>query len=84
MALGLGAALALHFLWDWIALWAAPPGARAWQVAGALALMLTGLLAYAAAVVYASEQSRRRFAPASRARLWGWPFSRPRRDHPSE
>ncbi|HET7295330.1 MAG TPA: PrsW family glutamic-type intramembrane protease [Vicinamibacteria bacterium] len=70
------AALALHFLWDWIALWQPPPDLRPWQATGAAALMLAGLGLYGYLVHEGSARSRRVFARDSRATLWGWPFRR--------
>jgi len=78
LAGGLAAAVGLHALWDWIVLW--PPAAGGpEQTGGAIGLMLAAFGSYGALVVRASERSRLAFAPASPARLWGWPF-RSRRD----
>ena len=70
------AALLLHFLWDWIALGAlddaslSPP-----RTVAAMALMLSGIVFYGALVLAGSTKSKRMFAPAARAKLWGWPFT---------
>lgn len=70
-------AMAWHFLWDWIAftVWVTGP-MQWWQTAAAIALMLTGLLAYGFLVVVGSRDSRLTFAAASGKTLRGWPFSR--------
>ncbi len=76
LVLSWSAALLLHFLWDWIALWQPPQELRAWQAIGAAALMLAGLGLYGVLVHEGSARSRRVFARNSRATLWGWPFRR--------
>jgi RsiW-degrading membrane proteinase PrsW (M82 family) len=75
----LGAAIALHFGWDWIALDVEARGAPdvAHAAAGML-LMSSGLLLYGALTAAAARWSHDLFAPKSPFALWGWPFDRRR------
>lgn len=75
LATCLGAAIALHFGWDWIALDAEARGAPdvAHTVAGMI-LMSSGLLLYGALTAAAARWSHDLFAPKSPFSLWGWPF----------
>ena len=72
-----GAAVGLHFGWDWIALDAEAANASnlVHAAAGGL-LMLSGLLLYGALTAAAARWSHDLFAPKSPFRLWGWPFDR--------
>jgi RsiW-degrading membrane proteinase PrsW (M82 family) len=73
----LGTAAALHMLWDLIAFDARDLGRMMpGHQAGAVALMLAGMVIYGGMVVAASGMSRRTLDPASRRRLLGWPFVR--------
>lgn len=74
LTLGFGAAVALHFGWDVLALRSEPLAARATldTLMGA-ALMLGGLLLYGRLVVVASAWSQRVFSPGRVRRLGGWP-----------
>jgi RsiW-degrading membrane proteinase PrsW (M82 family) len=75
----LGAAIALHFGWDWIALDVEARGAPdvAHTLAGML-LMSSGLLLYGALTAAGARWSHDLFAPKSPFGLWGWPFDRRR------
>ncbi len=77
MALGLVAALSLHFGWDVLALRAETFGAGI-HAEGLLAavLMLAGLVLYGRLVVVASRWSGSIFAPGRPRSLAGWPFGR--------
>ncbi|MHC5025985.1 MAG: PrsW family glutamic-type intramembrane protease [Planctomycetota bacterium] len=67
--------LAWHFLWDWMAFAVAEAGSmRRWQTAGAVALMLAGMMVYGMLVVVGSDWSGRIFQPHTPRELWGWPF----------
>ena len=80
----LAVSMSLHFLWDAIALAARGVGAMtAWQTAGAVGLMGSGILFYGMLVVRGSAWSRQIFDPLSPRRLWGWPLTLLVRDHPS-
>jgi RsiW-degrading membrane proteinase PrsW (M82 family) len=76
----LGAAIALHFGWDWNVLDVEARGAPdvAHTVAGIL-LMSSGLVLYGALTAAAARWSHDLFAPKSPFGLWGWPFDRARR-----
>ena len=75
-----GVAFALHFLWDWIALSASPPGVLGpWATLAAAVLMLSGMLFYGSLVIAGSRRSRDLLAPSDERSLWGWPFSALRR-----
>lgn len=70
------ASMSIHFAWDWIAFSVKPAGVmRWWQTAGAVALMLSGILLYGMLVVVGSDWSRQVFAPRRRRQIWGWPFT---------
>ncbi len=72
----LAVSMSLHFLWDAIALAARGVGAMtAWQTAGAVGLMGSGILFYGMLVVRGSAWSRQIFDPLSPRRLWGWPLT---------
>lgn len=72
------AAVAIHVLWDLVALPAQEAGVMtAARTVAAVGVMAVGLIVYATLVVVASRASRRRFAPGSRRRVWGWPFTSP-------
>lgn len=77
LAGSLAAAVTLHFLWDWIALWRPPAGLHLWQALGAAGLMCGGVLVYGVLVERGSILSKAAFAPGSRRSLWGWPFRPP-------
>ena len=80
----LSVSMSLHFLWDAIALAARGVGAMtAWQTAGAVGLMGSGILFYGMLVVRGSAWSRQIFDPLSARRLWGWPLTLLVRDHAS-
>lgn len=73
----LGCSVLIHFLWDVAALTQTLSGGLArWPSVAGSAVMLAGMVIYAALVATASRWSRETFAPASRQTLWGWPFSR--------
>jgi hypothetical protein len=77
LAGGLGAAVGLHFAWDWLALSVADArdiGPRH-SLAG-VAIMVGGLALYGVLTALGSEWSHRLFAPGRPALLWGWPFNR--------
>lgn len=76
LAGSIASSVALHFLWDLVALHVpvTPLGAVLHNLAG-VAVMLSGMLLYGFLVTVASERSRRIFAPASVKTLWGWPFA---------
>jgi RsiW-degrading membrane proteinase PrsW (M82 family) len=76
LAGAVAASVALHFLWDVVALHVSVTllGVVLQNLAGIL-VMLSGMLLYGFLVTIASERSRRIFAPASLETLWGWPFA---------
>ena len=67
--------IAVHFLWDCIAIHAHYEGVGRWHSAGAIGLMLTGILVYGMLIVVGSDWSRKVFAPHTPCQLWGWPFT---------
>jgi len=75
---GLAAAVGLHFGWDWLALSSNAGGLTVAQTGLAVALMLGGMLVYAALLTIASHWSHALFAPGIPERVWswGWPFDR--------
>jgi len=80
-ALATGAALAvataLHFAWDAVVLSVPDPSPPdSIHSLLAVAVMVGSLALYGRLVTLASTRSRQQFAPLSRRRLWGWPFSR--------
>lgn len=71
------AAMTLHFIWDMIAVPANDSGKMTrGQTAGAIAVMLSGLVAYGGCVLTASAWSRQMLSPGNPRRLVGWPFVR--------
>jgi RsiW-degrading membrane proteinase PrsW (M82 family) len=71
----LAVSMLLHVLWDVAALAQMLSGGRArWSPVAGSAIMLAGMIVYAALVVTGARWSRERFAPASRKTLWGWPL----------
>jgi len=83
LAGSVAASLALHFLWDLVALYVPVTvlGVVLHNLAGIL-VMLSGILLYGFLVTIASERSRRIFASASLETLWGWPFALARGETP--
>jgi RsiW-degrading membrane proteinase PrsW (M82 family) len=77
------ASVALHFLWDLVALHVPVTvlGVVLQNLAG-IAVMLSGMLLYGFLVTIAAERSRCIFAPASVKTLWGWPFALARGEIP--
>ncbi len=77
LAVGLGAAIGLHFGWDWLSMSATDEGVLGpGHTLLAVALMLGGLGLYAALTALGSGWSHRLFAPERPETLWGWPFDR--------
>lgn len=74
MASCLLAAMALHYLWDVIALEQIRPGSRH-SLLGA-ALMLIGLMLYGRLVLVAERFARSHFRAEHHHRLFGWPLSK--------
>jgi RsiW-degrading membrane proteinase PrsW (M82 family) len=73
---GLAVATGLHFGWDAVVLSVGGGYAPStMQTVAGVVLMLGSLGLYGRLVVVASARSRQQFAPRSRLRLWGWPFS---------
>jgi RsiW-degrading membrane proteinase PrsW (M82 family) len=72
-----GLAVGVHILWDLVAVPAQSSGSMSGaRTVAAVAVMALGLVCYAGLVVAGSAASRRVFAPGSRRRVWGWPFTR--------
>jgi RsiW-degrading membrane proteinase PrsW (M82 family) len=75
LVLCFGAAVGMHFAWDWDAL-AAEDVVSPWRTGALVLLVLSGLGLYGALVELGCGWSRQVFAPGSAERLWGWPFRR--------
>jgi hypothetical protein len=76
LGLGLGAAVLLHFVWDYVALVTPVTTDDPSYALPRCAIMGVGLVAYGWLVAQFSKISRAHVDPESRARLWGWPFVR--------
>ncbi len=74
LLLTFGAAIALHFSWDWVSLATDGTTLSKGLALVAAAIMLAGIGIYGALVVVGSRLSRARFAPGSARGLWGFPF----------
>lgn len=76
LAFGFGAAVLLHFVWDYVALVTPINTDDLSYVLVRCAVMAGGLVAYGWIVAQFSRLSREYVDPDSKARLWGWPFVR--------
>jgi RsiW-degrading membrane proteinase PrsW (M82 family) len=74
--LSFGAALALHFSWDWVSLRTDGSALSPRWTAFAVGILLSGIAIYGSLVVLGSRLSRARFSPSSARSLWGFPFKR--------
>jgi RsiW-degrading membrane proteinase PrsW (M82 family) len=65
------AGMAIHFLWDYVALAGAMyVGAETWTVPASIALMAVSIVLYGVLVILGSRSSRAVFDPKSSARVW--------------
>jgi RsiW-degrading membrane proteinase PrsW (M82 family) len=69
-----GAAIALHFSWDWVSLATDGTTLSTGLTFVAAVIMLAGIGIYGTLVVVGSRLSRATFAPGSARSLWGFPF----------
>lgn len=71
------ASMTIHFLWDYLcgiptASGAVTPDMEMFLRVASVALMVTAMGVFAAAVVIGSRMSRNRFSPDSERRVWNW------------